>query len=38
MAAVAIAYDMWAEKEFLEETRPGEIPPNPATTRPREVP
>jgi hypothetical protein len=33
MAAVAIAYDMWEEKEFLEETRPGEIPPNPAQAR-----
>jgi hypothetical protein len=29
MAAVAIAYDMWEEKEFLQETRPGEIPPAP---------
>jgi hypothetical protein len=35
MAAVAIAYDMWEEKEFLEETRPGEIPPNPAQRRPK---
>jgi hypothetical protein len=26
MAAVAIAYDMWEEKEFLQETRPGEVP------------
>ena len=33
MAAVAIAYDMWEEKEFLQETRPGEIPPNPAQMR-----
>ena len=29
MAAVAIAYDMWEEKEFLQETRPGEVPPAP---------
>lgn len=35
MAATAIAYDMWEEKEFLESTRPGEIPPNPAGARPR---
>ncbi|MGA8663704.1 MAG: hypothetical protein WB809_01340 [Thermoplasmata archaeon] len=35
MAAVAIAYDMWEEKEFLQETRPGEIPrdPNRSGTR-----
>ncbi len=33
MAAVAIAYDMWEEKEFLQETRPGEIPPAPAPAR-----
>jgi len=26
MAAVAVAYDMWEEKEFLQDTRPGEIP------------
>jgi len=31
MAAVAVAYDMWEEKEFLEETRPGEIPRNPSS-------
>lgn len=29
-AAVAIAYDMWEEKEFAEETAPGEIPAMPA--------
>lgn len=29
-AATGIAYDMWEEKEFLAETKPGEIPP-PAT-------
>ncbi len=28
-AAVAIAYDMWEEKEFAKETAPGEIPANP---------
>jgi hypothetical protein len=38
MAAVAIAYDMWEEKEFLEETRPGEIPPNPAASRSKAAP
>ncbi len=32
-AAIAIAYDMWEEKEFATETRPGEIPlsPRPGT-------
>jgi len=29
MAATAIAYDMWEEKEFLQETRPGEVPADP---------
>ena len=29
MAATAIAYDMWEDKEFLEETKPGDIPPGP---------
>ncbi len=38
MAAVAIAYDMWEEKEFLEETLPGEIPPNPAQVRSKSAP
>ena len=33
MAAVAVAYDMWEEKEFLEETRPGEIPRTPGQPR-----
>ncbi len=28
-AAVAIAYDMWEEKEFAKETAPGEIPTMP---------
>ncbi|MCI4369511.1 MAG: hypothetical protein L3K09_08125 [Thermoplasmata archaeon] len=26
-SATAIAYDMWEEREFLSETRPGEVPP-----------
>jgi hypothetical protein len=29
-AAVAIAFDMWEDRVFLDETRPGEIPPPPA--------
>lgn len=29
-AAVAIAYDMWEEREFERETKPGEVPPAPA--------
>jgi hypothetical protein len=33
MAAVAIAYDMWEEREFLEETKPGEIPSAPTASR-----
>ncbi len=28
-AAVAIAYDMWEDKEFAKETAPGEVPPAP---------
>jgi hypothetical protein len=34
-AAVAIAYDMWEDKEFTKETAPGEVPdmPMPATHR-----
>ena len=32
MAAVAIAYDMWEEKEFQQETRPGEVPPAAASS------
>ena len=31
-AAVAIAYDMWKDKEFEKETTPGEVPV-PATTK-----
>ena len=38
MAAAAIAYDMWEEREFLENTRPGEIPPNPVRARSRVSP
>ena len=33
MAATAIAYDMWEEKEFAQETRPGEVPPAPVPVR-----
>lgn len=29
-AAVAIAYDMWEEKEFVTETAPGEVPAMPS--------
>jgi len=35
MAATAIAYDMWEEKEFLQETRPGEMSPVTAVPGPR---
>ncbi len=28
-AAVAIAYDMWEDKEFVKETEPGIVPPMP---------
>jgi hypothetical protein len=28
-AAIAIAYDMWEEREFLEDTEPGIVPPMP---------
>jgi hypothetical protein len=35
-AAVAIAYDMWEDREFEKETRPGEVPPPPGlSTAPR---
>jgi ABC-type transport system involved in multi-copper enzyme maturation permease subunit len=38
-AAVAIAYDMWEDKEFAKETAPGEIPamptPKPAVASPK---
>ena len=29
-AAVAIAYDMWEDKEFVKDTAPGEVPAHPA--------
>ena len=28
-AAIAIAHDMWEDKEFEKETEPGIVPPNP---------
>lgn len=37
-AAVAIAYDMWEDKEFNQETKAGEVPAMPAPTRPVEKP
>lgn len=33
-AAAAIAYDMWEDREFLESSKPGEIPPAPAPGAP----
>jgi hypothetical protein len=33
-AAVAIAYDMWEEHEFEEETKPGEVPLRPSPVSP----
>lgn len=36
-AAVAIAYDMWEDREFLNDTRPGEVPPAPVPGAPRAV-
>lgn len=32
-AAVAIAYDMWEDKEFIQETEPGDVPPMPMPAR-----
>lgn len=32
-AAVAIAYDMWEDKEFNEETKAGEVPPMPVPVK-----
>ncbi len=32
-AAVAIAHDMWEDKEFIEETEPGVVPPMPVPQR-----
>lgn len=34
MAAAAIAYDMWEDREFDKETAPGEVPPSAASTAP----
>ncbi len=33
-AAVAIAYDMWEDKEFVKETTPGSVPARPAPNPP----
>ncbi len=32
-AAIAIAYDMWEENEFKEQTQPGSVPPAPKPTK-----
>jgi len=32
-AAVAIAYDMWEDREFERETKPGEVPPAPTPAK-----
>jgi hypothetical protein len=37
-AAVAIAYDMWEDKEFNQETKPGELPPMPTPAKPVQKP
>ncbi len=37
-AAVAIAYDMWEDKEFAKETAPGEVPAMPAPKPPATTP
>ena len=37
-AAVAIAYDMWEDKEFLTETAPGEVPAMPMPAKPTPKP
>ena len=37
-AAVAIAYDMWEDKEFDQETKPGEVPAMPAPAKPAPKP
>ncbi len=37
-AAVAIAYDMWEDKEFNQETKAGEVPPMPAPVKPQAKP
>ncbi len=33
-AATAIAYDMWEDREFEQETEPGAVPPQPTATAP----
>jgi len=35
-AAVAIAYDMWVDREFAKETAPGEVPAMPAPANRRQ--
>ena len=37
-AAVAIAYDMWEDKEFDQVTKAGEVPPMPAPAKPTPKP
>lgn len=37
-AAVAIAYDMWEDKEFAKETAPGEVPAMPMPPKPGTTP
>ncbi len=37
-AAVAIAYDMWEDKEFVKETAPGSVPARPAPNAPGGAP
>ncbi len=37
-AAVAIAYDMWEDKEFVKETSPGEVPAMPMPKKPEVAP
>lgn len=37
-AAVAIAYDMWEDKEFNQETKAGEVPPMPTPVPPQAKP
>ena len=37
-AAVAIAYDMWEDKEFAKETAPGEVPAMPTPKKPDAAP
>ncbi len=37
-AAVAIAYDMWEDKEFDQETKAGEVPPMPVPAKPEPKP